>query len=103
VLEAVPAPVAAAISQRLHIPTIGIGAGAGCDGQVLVYHDLLGLFDRFTPKFVRQYARVNEVIVNALTAYRDDVLNGRFPTDEHTYPMAEAEVAAFQRLLEENS
>lgn len=102
VLEAVPAPVAEAISQRLRIPTIGIGAGQGCDGQVLVYHDLLGLFDRFTPKFVKQYARLNEVIVSALTTYRDDVVNGRFPTDEHIYPMPEAEVAAFQRLLEGN-
>lgn len=103
VLEAVPAPVAAIISERLRIPTIGIGAGAGCDGQVLVYHDLLGLFDRFTPKFVKQYARVNEVIVSALTTYRDDVLNGRFPADEHTYPMPEAEVAAFRQMLEERS
>ncbi len=103
VLEAVPAPVAAAISQRLRIPTIGIGAGAGCDGQVLVYHDLLGLFDRFTPKFVKQYARLNEVIVSALTAYREDVVNGRFPTDEHIYPMPEAEVAAFRQMLESNS
>lgn len=102
VLEAIPTPVAAAISQRLHIPTIGIGAGAGCDGQVLVYHDMLGLFDRFRPKFVRQYARLNEAIVAALTEYREDVLNGRFPTDEHTYPMESVEVEAFLHGLNGN-
>ncbi len=99
VLEAVPEPVATVISERLHMPTIGIGAGGGCDGQVLVYHDLLGLFDRFTPKFVKQYAHVNEVIVAAFAAYRDDVVHGRFPSDEHTYPMKEEEVEAFLHSL----
>lgn len=100
VLEAVPAPVAAAVSQRLPIPTIGIGAGAGCDGQVLVYHDLLGLFDRFTPKFVKRYATLNETIRSALTTYREDVVNGRFPAEEHTYPMETAEVEAFLHSLD---
>ena len=100
VLEAVPAPVAEAISQRLAIPTIGIGAGAGCDGQVLVYHDLLGLFDRFTPRFVRRYANLNEIIQEALERYRDDVLSRAFPAEEHTYEMDEAERAAFLRELD---
>lgn len=99
VLEAVPAPVAAAISQRLHIPTIGIGAGAGCDGQVLVYHDLLGLFDRFTPKFVKQYANLNQTIQEALSAYRDDVHHGRFPAEEHTYSISQDEVDQFLSTL----
>lgn len=99
VLEAVPEPVATAISQQLHIPTIGIGAGAGCDGQVLVYHDLLGLFDRFTPRFVKQYANLNQTIHDALTSYREDVQNGRFPSQEHIYPMNDDEVARFLEML----
>jgi 3-methyl-2-oxobutanoate hydroxymethyltransferase len=99
VLEAVPAAVAQTISQRLRIPTIGIGAGAGCDGQVLVYHDLLGLFDRFTPKFVRQYANIAADIRRALVDYKEDVLARRFPAEEHTYPMDEEELAGFLSTL----
>ena len=95
VLEAVPEPVAALISQQLAIPTIGIGAGAGCDGQVLVYHDLLGLFDKFQPRFVKQYANLRQVIGAALASFRAEVLAGQFPAGEHTYPMDEAELAAF--------
>lgn len=101
VLESIPAPVATAISERLHIPTIGIGAGPGCDGQVLVYHDLLGLYDRFTPKFVKQYANLSQATVSALSAFREDVRNGRFPTDQYTYPMSEVEEEAFLRALPE--
>ena len=100
VLEAVPAPVAEAISQRLAIPTIGIGAGIGCDGQVLVYHDMLGLFDRFTPKFVRQYASLSQEIRQAVEAYRDDVLSGQFPAAEHSYSMDENELLQFRQHLE---
>lgn len=100
VLEAVPAPVATAISRRLSIATIGIGAGAGCDGQVLVYHDILGLFDRLQPRFVKQYANLGETITNAFAAFRDDVLAHRFPAEEHTYPMDEAEQDVFYRGLE---
>ena len=74
VLEMVPDRVAEAISRRLRIPTIGIGAGAGCDGQVLVLHDLLGLFDRFTPRFARRYAELFGEMERALSAYRDDVV-----------------------------
>ncbi|MDX1614456.1 MAG: 3-methyl-2-oxobutanoate hydroxymethyltransferase [Candidatus Promineifilaceae bacterium] len=95
VLEAVPAPVAQAISERLKIPTIGIGAGAGCDGQVLVYHDLLGLFDRFTPKFVKQYAVLSSVIREALNAFVEDVSERRFPSEAHTYAMDDDELQAF--------
>ncbi len=100
VLEAVPAPVAAAISERLRIPTIGIGAGGGCDGQVLVFHDVLGLFDRIHPPFVKEYARLSETIVAAFAAYRADVQAGRFPAEEHTYPMSAEELAAFRSSLE---
>ncbi len=99
VLEAVPEPVAAAISQRLTIPTIGIGAGAGCDGQVLVYHDLLGLFDRLQPRFVKEYANLGQTILDAFVAYREDVVYGRFPATEHTYPMSEEEEAEFRRMI----
>jgi 3-methyl-2-oxobutanoate hydroxymethyltransferase len=101
VLEAVPEPVATVISQKLTIPTIGIGAGKGCDGQVLVYHDLLGMFDRLQPRFVKEYAQLEQAIVTAFAAYRDDVVNGRFPAQEHTYPMSAAEKAEFSRMIAE--
>lgn len=101
VLEAVPEPVAAAISQKLTIPTIGIGAGAGCDGQVLVYHDLLGLFDRLQPRFVKQYANLGQAILDAFVAYREDVVNGRFPAAEHIYPMSAEEEAEFRRMIDD--
>jgi len=89
VLEAVPARLAALISRSLTIPTIGIGAGAGCDGQVLVTHDLLGLFDRFTPKFVKRYANLADQMRNAFSAYRDDVQARSFPAEEHEFSMAD--------------
>lgn len=95
VLESVPAPVAAHITSRLSIPTIGIGAGVGTSGQVLVTHDLLGLFDDFKPKFVKRYAELRGSVDAALRAYVDDVAAGRFPEDVHTYAMPEAELAAF--------
>jgi 3-methyl-2-oxobutanoate hydroxymethyltransferase len=101
VLEAVPEPVAAAISQKLTIPTLGIGAGAGCDGQVLVYHDLLGMFDRLQPRFVKQYANLGQAALDAFIAYREDVVNGRFPAAEHTYPMSAEEEAEFRRMIAE--
>lgn len=89
VLEGIPARLAALITERVGVPTIGIGAGAGCDGQVLVIHDLLGMYDRFTPKFVRQYANAGEVLREAFTAYRDDVLARRFPAAEHSFDLPE--------------
>jgi len=87
VLEAIPARLAEVISQQISIPTIGIGAGAGCDGQVLVTHDLLGLFDRHTAKFVRQYATIGETMREAFEAYKADVKAGAFPAPEHAYAM----------------
>ncbi len=87
VLESVPARLAALITRSVGIPTIGIGAGVGCDGQVLVSHDVLGLFDRFTPKFAKQYAHLNETIRAAFEAYRDDVRARTFPSDEHSFSM----------------
>jgi len=100
VIESVPARLAALVSQRLEIPTIGIGAGAGCDGQVLVTHDLLGLFDRFTPRFVKQYADLHGVIARALDAYRAEVEAQQFPAPEHTVEMRDEEWEAFLEDIE---
>lgn len=99
VLEAVPERVAEVISKRLSIPTIGIGAGAGCDGQVLVTHDLLGLFDRFTPKFVKQYATLHAEMLRAFAHYKADVESRAFPGTEHTYPMDKKEFEMFLQEL----
>ena len=85
VLECVPAKLAELISKTLKIPTIGIGAGAGCDGQVLVYQDMLGMYSDFTPKFVKKYADLGSIMKNAFKAYIDDLDNGSFPQQEHTY------------------
>ena len=97
VLESVPAQLAEYISHQVAIPTIGIGAGAGCDGQVLVTHDLLGLFDRFTPRFVRQYADLHSEMQKAFAGYIADVQSLQFPAAEHTLLMEEAEWADFLR------
>jgi 3-methyl-2-oxobutanoate hydroxymethyltransferase len=101
VLEAVPAPVAAEITRRLAVPTIGIGAGVDCDGQVLVYHDLLGLTEGHLPRFVKRYANLSREIRDALEAYVHDVRTGAFPEEQHTYSMSDEERAAFEgRVLE---
>ena len=98
VLESVPARLAELVSQRLYIPTIGIGAGVGCDGQVLVSHDLLGLFDRFTPKFVKKYADFHSEMQRAFGEYIEDVQTKVFPAEEHSVDMAEEE---WQALLKD--
>jgi 3-methyl-2-oxobutanoate hydroxymethyltransferase len=95
VLEAVPAPVAERITAALAIPTIGIGAGLGCDGQVLVYHGLLGLYEGHAPRFVKQYADLAGEIRRALEAYVADVRAGAFPEERHTYAMPEEELEEF--------
>lgn len=100
VLEAVPAPVAAAITARLHIPTIGIGAGPDCDGQVLVFHDILGLYDKVQPRFVKQYAALQQPIIDAFTAYREEVGSRQFPLAEHSFSMSAEELEAFHQGLE---
>jgi 3-methyl-2-oxobutanoate hydroxymethyltransferase len=99
VLEAVPARVAARITEALEIPTIGIGAGAGCDGQVLVWHDLLGLYDGPAPRFVKRYAALAEEIGDALGSYIADVRAGAFPEEQHTYSISDAELDAFELAL----
>jgi len=98
ILEAIPSPVAEIISDRVSIPTIGIGAGPHCDGQVLVIHDLIGLFDRFVPRFVKKYADIFPTIIEALNEYRQDVIGRSFPGPEHSYPMG---AEALEALLAE--
>jgi 3-methyl-2-oxobutanoate hydroxymethyltransferase len=100
VLESVPARLAKFISARIAIPTIGIGAGAGTDGQVLVTHDLLGLFDRFTPKFVKKYANLHAEMYKAFTAYIADVQQKQFPAEMHTVDMADEEWDIFLSELQ---
>jgi 3-methyl-2-oxobutanoate hydroxymethyltransferase len=85
VVEAVPAPLGKEITAMLRIPTIGIGAGPECDGQVLVLHDLLGLFDRFTPKFVKKYADLKAQALSAVKQYKQEVETGSFPSSEHSF------------------
>ena len=96
VLEAVPSPVAAEVTSRLSVPTIGIGAGPDCDGQVLVYHDLLGLTEGHLPRFVKRYANLSREIRDAIEAYAADVRAGTFPDAEHAYAMDEEERERFE-------
>jgi 3-methyl-2-oxobutanoate hydroxymethyltransferase len=103
VLEAVPAAVAARITESLAIPTIGIGAGVDCDGQVLVWHDLLGLYEGRAPRFVKQYADLASAIQEAVEAYVTDVRERRFPEQQHTYSMPEEELVAFEAALAERA
>ena len=98
VLESIPSQLARWITAKLDIPTIGIGAGKGCDGQVLVSHDLLGLFKRFTPRFVKQYTNLQEVILQAFSNYRLEVESLQFPGEEHSLNMADDEWQAFLEL-----
>jgi 3-methyl-2-oxobutanoate hydroxymethyltransferase len=103
VLEAVPAAVAARVTEALEVPTIGIGAGAGTDGQVLVWHDMLGMYEGPTPRFVKRYADLSETIGDAVARYAADVRAGTFPEDEHTYRITAAELAAFESGLPSRS
>ncbi len=97
VLEAIPAQLAEVVTRDLSIPTIGIGAGPHCDGQVLVIHDALGLFQRFVPKFVKQYALLGQSVSEALSGYCQEVAEGRFPASEHSFNMKKEEL---DKLLE---
>ena len=98
VLECVPPKLAALVSRTLRIPTIGIGAGAGCDGQVLVSQDMLGMFTDFTPRFVKRFAEVGQTMRAAFCAYADEVRAGTFPTDAHTFAGADCDEATLARL-----
>ncbi|MDD5019706.1 MAG: 3-methyl-2-oxobutanoate hydroxymethyltransferase [Candidatus Omnitrophica bacterium] len=99
-LECVPAQVSRVITQALKVPTIGIGAGFSCDGQVLVTHDMLGLFERFKPRFVRQYARMTQDMVRAFEEFQSDVREGRFPAEEHCFKIKEEE---FRKVMREEN
>jgi 3-methyl-2-oxobutanoate hydroxymethyltransferase len=96
VLEAVPSAVARAVTQALGVPTIGIGAGPDTDGQVLVWHDMLGYYEGHAPRFVKRYADLGETIVDALGRYAEEVRAGAFPEEQHTYKMPAEELAAFE-------
>jgi len=99
VLETVPAALSALISKRLSIPTIGIGAGAGCDGQVQVIHDILGLYPNFVPKHAKQYANVHDVEKNAIANYMSEVKSGAFPTEANSFPIDAAVIAELENEL----
>jgi len=99
VLEAVPAAVAAHVTAALAVPTIGIGAGGGTDGQVLVWHDMLGMYAGRTPRFVKRYAEVAEEIGDAVARYAHEVKSGEFPEERHTYAISAEELAAFEEAI----
>ncbi len=101
VLEKIPREVAAEVTARSPVPTIGIGSGPDCDGQILVLHDLLGLDEDFRPRFVKRYAELGAVIREAVGRYATEVRGGRFPSDEHTWKMAPEQLAAFRAQLRE--
>ncbi|MFA4982574.1 MAG: 3-methyl-2-oxobutanoate hydroxymethyltransferase [Candidatus Omnitrophota bacterium] len=92
VLECIPTAIADIITNELKIPTIGIGAGPGCDGQVLVISDMVGLFDRFTPKFVKKYIKLSPMILEAVKNYKKEVEEGKFPSEEHTFKIKAEEL-----------
>ena len=98
--EAVPAKIAAVISKQLEIPTIGIGAGVGTDGQILLCHDLLGVFTDFKPKFTKRFSNLTEVAVKGITQYINEVKSGAFPDDDHSYGVDEKEYEKFLGLVE---
>lgn len=99
VLELVPTPLAKLITERLHIPTIGIGAGVGCSGQVQVFHDILNLFESFMPRHAKQYANISDLMRTAIAHYVSEVKEGLFPSAEHSFTMDES---VLQNLLDDN-
>ena len=101
VLEAVPAPLGGLVARSVRVPVIGIGAGPDVDGQVLVTHDMIGLFDKFIPKFVKQYAQIRPVILDALKEYKNEVQGRAFPGPEHSFSMSTEALDALKELLPE--
>ena len=100
VAEAVPAPLGKLIAESVNVPVIGIGAGVDVDGQVLVTHDMVGLFDKFIPKFVKQYTKIRPTIIDAIKAYGDDVRGASFPTDKHSFGMSDKTLAELKKSLD---
>jgi 3-methyl-2-oxobutanoate hydroxymethyltransferase len=99
ILEAVPAPLGKIVAETVRIPVIGIGAGPEVDGQVLVTYDLIGLFDRFVPKFVKQYVDIRSIILEALGQYKTEVANRTFPGPEHSFSMSEDTLKALKEMI----
>lgn len=100
ILEAVPAPLGKLVAEVVKVPVIGIGAGPDVDGQVLVTHDMIGLFDKFVPKFVKQYTNIRKVILDALSEYKQEVLDVKFPAPEHSFKMPEEALNQLKKLIE---
>jgi 3-methyl-2-oxobutanoate hydroxymethyltransferase len=100
ILEAVPAPLGKLVAEAVSVPVIGIGAGPDVDGQVLVTHDMIGLFDKFVPKFVKQYTNIRKVILEALGEYKQEVIDVEFPSPEHSFKMPEEALAELKKLIE---
>jgi 3-methyl-2-oxobutanoate hydroxymethyltransferase len=101
ILEAVPAPLGKLVAEAVNVPVIGIGAGPDVDGQVLVFHDVVGLFDRFVPKFVKQYTNVRKIIIDALKEYNQDVMEGNFPGPEHSFKMPDETLDQLKEMIKE--
>jgi 3-methyl-2-oxobutanoate hydroxymethyltransferase len=99
ILEAVPSPLGKLVAESVSVPVIGIGAGADVDGQVLVTHDMVGLFDKFIPKFVKQYTRIRPIILDALTAYKEEVQTSQFPTSEHSFKMSDEVLSQLKEMI----
>ena len=99
ILEAVPAPLGKLVAEAVSVPVIGIGAGVDVDGQVLVTHDMIGLFDKFVPKFVKQYTKIRPTIINALKAYKDEVVEASFPGPEHSFKMSDNALEQLKKLM----
>lgn len=99
ILEAVPAPLGKLVAEAVKVPVIGIGAGPDVDGQVLVTHDMIGLFDKFVPKFVKQYTNIRKVILEALGEYKDEVIKVKFPAPEHSFKMPEEALEQLKKLI----
>ena len=100
ILEAVPAPLGKLVAEAVKVPVIGIGAGPDVDGQVLVTHDMIGLFDKFVPKFVKQYTNIRKVILDALNEYKQEVVDVQFPAPEHSFKMPEEALGALKKMIE---
>lgn len=100
ILEAVPAPLGKLVAESVRVPVIGIGAGPDVDGQVLVTHDMVGLFDKFTPKFVKQYANIRSIVLDAIRAYGKDVREGAFPGPEHSFKMSAEALSRLKQMIE---
>jgi len=103
ILEAVPAPLGKLVAESVKVPVIGIGAGVDVDGQVLVTHDMIGLFDKFVPKFVKQYLQIRTIILEAMAAYKKDVEEGTFPGPEHSFKMPEETLAELKKRIAKTS